>query len=345
VDAWAADLITSDDFYLAFPDGIEPHEAALAEDGYKSIASHFMAALKAVLPLALVLVVVLVAFLRQKIRERDKIVLGLIFAVAGMFMFNLGMERGLASLGSQAGAALPRAYEETLRVDRTITVRGVSSQEIVQVAGPQGPARFVWIQGSSGPELVPFLANNWNQDTGEYRHVPVESAVFTSLGVYAGLGAVLLFVFILGIGATLAEPSLSALGSTVEDLTTGTYRKTTLMRTVAFGVGLGLAAGFSRILFDISLSWILGPPYVAALVLTRFSSEEFSAIAWDAAGVTTGPVTVPLVIATGLGLGAGASVSFGVVAAASVYPVLAVLVSGLINDARARRSVALEAMR
>jgi hypothetical protein len=117
------------------------------------------------------------------------------------------------------------------------------------------------------------------------------------------------------------------------------------MRTVAFGVGLGLVAGFSRILFDIPLSWILGPPYAAALVLTWFSSEEFSAIAWDAAGVTTGPVTVPLVIATGLGLGAGASVSFGVVAAASVFPVLAVLVSGLINDARARRSVAMEAIR
>jgi hypothetical protein len=81
-----------------------------------------------------------------------------------------------------------------------------------------------------------------------------------------------------------------------------------------------------------------------ALMLTWFSSEEFSAIAWDAAGVTTGPVTVPLVIATGLGLGAGASVSFGVVAAASVFPVLAVLVSGLANEARARRSVAREAV-
>jgi len=172
----------------------------------------------------------------------------------------------------------------------------------------------------------------------------VESAVFSSLGKYAGFGAVLFFVFILGLGATLAEPSLSALGNTVEGLTTGTYSKFTLMRTVALGVGLGLAAGFGRILFDLLLFWVLGPPYAAALVLTWFSSEEFSAIAWDAAGVTTGPVTVPLVIATGLGLGAGASVSFGVVAAASVFPVLAVLVSGLANEAHARRSVAMEAI-
>ncbi|MDX9957115.1 MAG: DUF1538 domain-containing protein [Spirochaetia bacterium] len=335
-------LLEAADFDFAFPEGVPFADDPDAKPATQPLAGHFIAATKAVLPLALVLVAVLVVFLRQRIRGMDEVVLGLIFAVAGMFLFNLGMERGLAALGSQAGAALPKAYEETLRVDRTLTVRGVSSEEIVLVAGPHGPGRFVWIQGPSGAELVPFIRENWTPETGEYRHVPVESAVFSAFGRFAGFGAVLVFVFILGLGATLAEPSLSALGSTVEDLTTGTYSKITLMRTVALGVGLGLAVGFGRILFDLPLFWILGPPYAAALVLTWFSSEEFSAIAWDAAGVTTGPVTVPLVIATGLGLGAGASVSFGVVAAASVFPVLAVLVSGLANEARARRSVAME---
>lgn len=344
IDAWTKGLLDTAAFDHAFPEGLLPAEGTPHSDEAQPLTSHFWAALKAVLPLALVLIIVLVVFLRQRIRGMDEVLLGLAFAVAGMFMFNLGMERGLAALGSQAGAALPKAYEETVRMDRALTVRGVSSEEVVLVAGPQGPGRFVWIQGSSGAELVPFISENWTPETGEYRHVPVESAVFSEYGKYAGLGAVLLFVFILGLGATLAEPSLSALGSTVEDLTTGTYRKVTLMRTVALGVGMGLAAGFGRILFDIPLFWVLGPPYAMALILTWFSSEEFSAIAWDAAGVTTGPVTVPLVIATGLGLGAGASVSFGVVAAASVFPVLAVLVSGLANEARARRSVAMEAV-
>jgi hypothetical protein len=331
-------------FDRAFPEGLAPTQESPSGSSSLSLASHLTSAVTAVLPLAFVLIVVLVIFLRQRIRGVDEVFLGLAFAVVGMFMFNFGMEQGLAALGSQAGAALPKAYEETLRVDKAITVRGVSSAEIVLVAGPQGPGRFVWIQGSSGAELVPFIRENWTPETGEYRHVPVESAVFSTFGTYAGLGAVLLFVFVLGLGATLAEPSLSALGITVEDLTTGTYRKSTLMRTVALGVGLGLAAGFGRILFDVPIFWVLGPPYALALILTWFSSEEFSAIAWDAAGVTTGPVTVPLVIATGLGLGAGASVSFGVVAAASVFPVLAVLISGLANEARARRSVAMEAI-
>lgn len=343
LEARDAGLLGAADFGYAFPEGLSLDLETTTGNSAQPLAGHFISAAKAVLPLALVLIAVLVVFLRQRIRGMDEVILGLAFAVAGMFIFNFGMERGLAALGSQAGAALPKAYEETLRVDKAITVRGVSSAEIVLVAGPQGPGRFVWIQGASGAELVPFIGENWNPGTGEYRHVPVESAVFSSLGTYAGFGAVLVFVFILGLGASLAEPSLSALGSTVEDLTTGTYSKRTLMHTVALGVGLGLAAGFGRILFDIPLFWVLGPPYAAALVLTWFSSEEFSAIAWDAAGVTTGPVTVPLVIATGLGLGAGASVSFGVVAAASVFPILAVLVSGLANEARARRSVAREA--
>lgn len=153
-------LLQPADLSLAYPDGSPPEDEAMIGGASQPLAGHFFAALKAVLPLALVLMTVLVIFLRQRIRGVDEVILGLAFAVAGMFMFNLGMERGLATLGSQAGAALPKAYEETVRVDRAITVRGVSSSEIVLVAGPQGPGRFVWIQGSSGAELVPFIMEN-----------------------------------------------------------------------------------------------------------------------------------------------------------------------------------------
>jgi hypothetical protein len=102
-----------------------------------------------------------------------------------------------------------------------------------------------------------------------------------------------------------------------------------------------MAVGFARILYDLPLSWILGVPDVLALLLSLFSSEDFAAIAWDAAGVTTGPVTVPLVIAAGLGIGAeaGASGAFAVVACASVFPVLAVLLSGLVSAARTKSSI------
>ena len=118
-----------------------------------------------------------------------------------------------------------------------------------------------------------------------------------------GLTIAIVFGWILGFGATLAEPALNALGHTVENLTNGAFQKSLLMYAVSFGVGFGIALGVSKMLFDFSIAWLLIPGYLLAIVMTFFSTEEFVNIAWDSAGVTTGPVTVPLVLAMGLGLG------------------------------------------
>ena len=128
-------------------------------------------------------------------------------------------------------------------------------------------------------------------------------------------------------------------------MTTGIYKKTTLISMVAIGVGFGMTAGFARILFNLPLAWILAVAYLLALILTSFSSEEFAAIAWDSAGVTTGPVTVPLVIATGLGIGRESGATggaFGIVATASVFPILAVLISGILNRIKAKKSIRID---
>lgn len=316
---------------------VESPKSAAAPSG---LVTQLRAAVTAVLPLMLLLALTLVVFLRERIRAPDEIALGLAFSILGLFLFNAGMERGLSALGGQAGAALPRAYEATAREDSALALGRLSESDFFTVVGPEGPKRYLWLDYGRGPSAVPEAALSRDAVSGDYRYVPIESAVFAAWGRYAGMAAVLAFVFALGLGATLAEPSLAALGHTVEDLTTGTYRKTTLVRNVGIGVGIGLAAGFARILFSFQLSWILGPAYALALVLTAFSSEEFSGIAWDSAGVTTGPVTVPLVIATGLGLGAGGGSGFGAVAAASVFPIVFVLASGLAVQARAKRAVA-----
>ncbi len=143
----------------------------------------------------------------------------------------------------------------------------------------------------------------------------------------------IIFGFFLGYGATLAEPALNALGSTVEKVTVGAFKKNYLMHSVAFGVGLGIAAGVSKIAFNLPLIELLVPPYLLLLVLTWVSSEEFVNFGWDSAGVTTGPITVPLVLAMGLGVGAavpGVSDGFGILALASVGPIITVLTVGLI---------------
>ncbi|MEM6820403.1 MAG: DUF1538 domain-containing protein [Verrucomicrobiota bacterium] len=144
----------------------------------------------------------------------------------------------------------------------------------------------------------------------------------------------MIFAFFLGYGATLAEPALNALGETVEKTTVGVFRKSLLMQTVAIGVGLGIATGVAQMAFpSLNLTFLLIPPYLFLVFLTFISSEEFVNFAWDSAGVTTGPITVPLVLSMGLGIGAnipGVIDGFGILALASVGPIITVLTVGLI---------------
>jgi hypothetical protein len=152
------------------------------------------------------------------------------------------------------------------------------------------------------------------------------------LYIYAvGLGLILAFAWFLGFGATLAEPALNALGITTEKLTNGVFKKKTLINAVSVGVAFGIAIGVAKLIFDLPLVWLILPGYLLAMVLTFLSSEEFVNVAWDSAGVTTGPITVPLVLAMGLGLGNAthAVEGFGILCMASVGPIITVMLTGL----------------
>ena len=148
----------------------------------------------------------------------------------------------------------------------------------------------------------------------------------------AGKCLAILFGFILGYGATLAEPALNALGATVEKITVGAFKKNLLMQTVATGVAIGISTGVAKIAFNLDLWYLLVPPYCILMIITFLSSEDFVNFGWDSAGVTTGPITVPLVLAMGLGIGSktGAIDGFGVLALASIGPIITVLTVGLI---------------
>ena len=153
-----------------------------------------------------------------------------------------------------------------------------------------------------------------------------------------GLILALVFAWVLGFGATIAEPALNALGVTTENLTNGVFKKKTLINAVSVGVAFGIAIGLARLIFDLPLTWLLVPGYLLAVVLTFFSTEEFVNIAWDSAGVTTGPITVPLVLAMGLAFGnaTNAVEGFGILCMASIGPILTVLITGLWAQYKAR---------
>ena len=153
----------------------------------------------------------------------------------------------------------------------------------------------------------------------------------------AGLTIVILFAFLLGFGATLAEPALNALGLTVQNLTNGAFKKSMLMYSVATGVAVGISLGIAKLVIGFDLMTVLLPLYGLGIVLTVLSTEEFVNVGWDSAGVTTGPVTVPLVLAMGLGLGNAVSAvdGFGILSLASICPIVAVLSMGIFIRVRA----------
>ncbi len=159
-------------------------------------------------------------------------------------------------------------------------------------------------------------------------------------GLLTGLLIALGFAWILGFGATLAEPALNALGLTVENLTNGAFRKSTLMLAVSIGVGCAIALGVAKIIFNIPISYLLIPGYLVALVLTWVSSEEYVNVAWDSAGVTTGPVTVPLVLSMGLGFGNAVEAvdGFGILSMASIGPIISVLTVGIWVNWKVKRA-------
>jgi len=155
-----------------------------------------------------------------------------------------------------------------------------------------------------------------------------------------GRGVILLFSFFLGYGATLAEPALNAMGIQVHEITIGAFRKELLVHSVAFGVGAGMTLGVARIIFDVPLAWLIVPAYVLLLFLSLASTEEFVSIAWDSGATTTGPFTVPLVVAIGLGLSRntpGVLEGFGILSLASAGPVISVLAVGLLIRGASKR--------
>jgi hypothetical protein len=104
-----------------------------------------------------------------------------------------------------------------------------------------------------------------------------------------------------------------------------------LMMAVSTGVAIGIALGVVKILYGLPVMLFLLPAYLLGVVLTWLSDEAFVNVAWDSAGVTTGPITVPLVLAMGLGLGNSVDAidGFGILALASIGPILTVLIMGL----------------
>ena len=165
----------------------------------------------------------------------------------------------------------------------------------------------------------------------EVSMTPMGERVGTAMTKSRKVWLMLILAFLLGLLITVSEPDLQVLANLVPSVP-----NMTLILAVAVGVGIFLAVALLRMLLGIPLNILLLALYILAFVLAFFIPNSFLAIAFDSGGVTTGPMTVPFIMALGVGISAirsdrhAADDSFGLVALCSVGPIIAVMLLSLI---------------
>lgn len=165
----------------------------------------------------------------------------------------------------------------------------------------------------------------------EMAMTPMGEKVGSSMTKSKKLWVMIVLGFVLGFIITISEPDLQVLAEQVPSVP-----NMVLVVAVAVGVGIFLVVALMRILFAIPLPPLLVVFYAIVFLLAVFTPKSFLSVAFDSGGVTTGPMTVPFIMALGIGISAirsdrhAADDSFGLVALCSIGPILAVLLLGMI---------------
>lgn len=162
---------------------------------------------------------------------------------------------------------------------------------------------------------------------GEYigAHLPERVRPWLLVGV----------VFILGFVATIAEPDVRVLSDVIDSVSSGRLGRYSLILFIGAGLGIALAGAIVRQIVGARMALIFGGGYAVVLGLFPFISPEFVAISLDSGATTTGPLTVPLIIALGLGVAHtiarrnSVEDGFGLIGIASLGPVLLLVIIGL----------------
>ena len=167
---------------------------------------------------------------------------------------------------------------------------------------------------------------------------PIGETMALQLTSQDNLFYIYLFGFLIGFSTTMAEPALLAVAMKVEEISQQRIRQMILRLSVAFGVAIGIALGAYRIVEGDPIHYYIIVGYIIVIILTFMAPKYIIPIAYDSGGVTTSTVTVPLVAALGLGLATqieGRSPlidGFGLIAFASLFPMITVMGYGVISQ-------------
>jgi hypothetical protein len=172
---------------------------------------------------------------------------------------------------------------------------------------------------------------------------PIGQSMAEQLIALDGWRWVYLFAFSIGFATTMAEPALIAIGQKAEEAAQGQLDGNKIRILVAIGVAVGITIGVHRIITGDSIHYYIMAGYAVVILLTYFAPKYIVALAYDLGGVTTSEVTVPLVTALGIGLATqieGRNVmidGFGLIAFASIFPIISVMAYAILVEFASRR--------
>lgn len=166
--------------------------------------------------------------------------------------------------------------------------------------------------------------------------LPMGEAIGAELPKRGSLSLVVVIAALIGFAATVAEPDVMVLTRQIDLVSQGAISENVLIYIIAIGVAFFVAVAMLRIIFGFPMTYLLAIGYGAVLLLSFFTPAEFVPVAFDSGGVTTGPMTVPIILALGLGFSsvlAGRSAisdGFGLIGLASLGPIISVMLMGAI---------------
>lgn len=167
--------------------------------------------------------------------------------------------------------------------------------------------------------------------------LPMGEAIGSDLPKRGSLLLIVVIAFIFGFLATVAEPDVRVLTGLIETVSGGGIAPAPLILVIATGVGFFVAMAMLRIIYGVPIAYLFAAGYGTVILLSFFTPEDFLSISLDAGAVTTGPITVPFILALGIGissvLGGRSQISdgFGLIGLASIGPIIGVMVVGVLS--------------
>lgn len=167
--------------------------------------------------------------------------------------------------------------------------------------------------------------------------LPIGEAIGADLPKHGSVIFVFIVGFLLTFVATVAEPDVRVLSTIIESVSESSIQRTTMILSISLGVGFFVAASLLRIIYGIPLKHMLFVGYLMVILLSFITPTEYLAIAYDSGGVTTGPVTVPVILALGIGISSvlrgksELSESYGLIGLASLGPILSLMILGILS--------------